>query len=434
MTYQRPFNAKRSGFILVDAVLAIVLSAAMVGMMTGVSLSAKEALERAQDKHLLLSGYKSHAPEFVGMLPGEERSRSYAVGSSTDLTTISAIAKQYGNDRVETDISVSLGSLPSVEFAAVNAYLPGDHSDVAGTPLCSADFESGASVGSYGYFSGNGEDRTVSIMPIMLPIDPALSLTDLIVRDGVAYISADSPKAADPDLLVVDISSEKSPVMISAINTGPGLAAITMAGRYIYGAARSAAAQLHVIKVDSPSSLSLVSRYKLPLPEASTSPPIGSAIFYDTGKLYLGTEKWDGQELSIIDIHVPEEPSKISGLKIDSKVNAILVMNGIVYIATSGQGQLTYADVSDPVRPFVASMFSPSGWQRQDGKSLASFEGSVILGRTSGGFNIIADKELFFWDHVSHAPVSLDIPCKTLSGYPLRTNLSAGSRMMASVY
>jgi hypothetical protein len=52
-------------------------------------------------------------------------------------------------------------------------------------------------------------------------------------------------------------------------------------------------------------------------------------------------------------------------------------------------------------------VLSPSGWQRQEGKTTNIFENISSFGRTSGGFNITADHELFSIDATSTH--SLDI-------------------------
>ena len=66
--------------------------------------------------------------------------------------------------------------------------------------------------------------------------------------------------------------------------------------------------------------------------------------------------------------------------------------------------QLRTIDISDQTRPLLKSAFSPSGWQRQEGKTLAYFEDSPDLGRTSGGFDIATDHELFDWRLASGTP------------------------------
>ena len=391
MTYRKPSRDRlhdRSGFLLLDLLIGIALASMLIGTMAYAALDAQMIYVRSAGKEMLLSVYAMHAAEFSSMLPGESKYRAYD-GTVEGTVAIGASARWYGNDRIETDIEAS-SSRVSVAFTAVRAYPYGNSSDAAGTPLCSVEF---------------GERLT--IIPIILPVGSSVSLTDVEVRNGIAYISADSTRQPDPDMFVMDIRDPKVPRVLSSLNTGPGLTQLAIAGTYAYAAAASTAAQLHVVRIAAPDSLQLLAKYALPLPEASTSPPRGTAVFYDKGRVYLGTEKWDGDEFSVVDVSDPSDPSKIAGLETGSKIPAIYVRNGVAYVAASDQDQLRFVDVNTNV-PRIIRRFSPSGWQRQEGKSIISFEDTLSFGRTSGGFNIIADHELFGWGS-STEPISADI-------------------------
>jgi len=343
----------KQGMILVDILLALSLATIFTAIVTESSVGARQVFDKANERAGLLDTYESSA-------------------SSSRL---------YGNDRIETDIIAS--SSQQISFTQVNARDPLHIADSAGTPLCSIDF--------------SDKDIVVSITPIMLPINPLLPLTDLQVRNGIAYVSDDSSTASDPDLFIIDFKDKNNPKVLSSINTGPGIAAFAIAGMRIYAAAASVAAQLHIIRMDSLSSLALESKYKLSPPYATATEPIASAIFFDKDKIYLGTEKWDGDEFSIIDVSNPLVPIKISSLETGSKINDIFVRDGFAYVAASDEKQLRIVDISQPAMPMLTDSFSPSGWSRQEGKRVSSFEGALDFGRTSGGYNIITDHEAFEW-------------------------------------
>jgi hypothetical protein len=141
---------------------------------------------------------------------------------------------------------------------------------------------------------------------------------------------------------------------------------------------------------------------------------LASSIFYKNNKVYLGTEKWSGEEFNIIDVSDVINPVKIGGLEIGSKVNDIYVDGNIAYVASSDQFQLRVVDIKNPNNPTVLNTFSPSGWQRQEGKTISLFEQSLNFGRTSGGFNFISDHEAFSWLANSSTtldnPFSIDVP------------------------
>ncbi len=390
MTFQKTFSTKGCGFILYDIILSLAISGVFVSIVTVITFESRDIYAHARAKTGLIRVYKDHVGEFADLQPYEERQSSFEQASSTDGISITAKARWFGNDQIETDIGVS-GGRARLDLTMVRRYVSPDGSDSAGTPLCEADF-------------GEGD---IDIAPIPLPIDPLLPLTDLIVRGGVAYISADSSVAGDSDLLIADIGHESQPSILSSLNTGPGLSAIALAHDRVFAAAASTAFQLHVIKLNGTNSIYLSKKFQLPLPEASTSPPTGSAIFYRDKKIYIGTEKWDGLEFSILDVSNPETPAVISGFETNSKINDIYVRGPTAYIAASGQSQLIALDLHDQSHPYTIFSFEPSGWQRQEGRSISRFEDAVSFGRTSGGFNIVNDKELFVFGSTSPiTPVS----------------------------
>jgi len=365
----------RQGMILMDILLALSLAAMFTAIVTESSVGARQIFDKANERAGLLDAYESSA-------------------SSSRL---------YGNDRIETDLIASSTSSQPIQFVKVGALNLSNVADSAGTPLCSVDFSDKNVVGSYqsAYSNANANKinpTSVSITPISLPINPLLPLTDLQVRNGIAYVSDDSSTASDPDLFIIDFKDKNNPKVLSSINTGPGIAAFAIAGIRIYAAAASAVAQLHVIRMDSLNSLVLEKKYKLPPPYATATEPIGSAVFFDKNKIYLGTEKWDGDEFSVIDVSNPTTPIKISGLETGSKVNGIFVRDNFAYIADSDEKQLRIVDVSQSGMPILTDSFSPSGWSRQEGKRVSSFEGALDFGRTSGGYNITTDHEAFEWE------------------------------------
>ena len=315
-----------------------------------------------------------------------------------------ARANWYGNDRVQTDIEVmATTSRQSVIFTAVNAYPFVHDSDAQGTSLCSVNLIS--------------DPQNILITPITLPISSLLPLTHLEVRGGIAYLSADSSKASDSDMLILNIRDPLHSYILSAIDTGPGIVSFSIAGNHIFSAAGSTVAQVHIIRFDNMYNQFLEKKYQIPLPYATATPPFGSSIFFNKNTLYLGTEKWIGDEFFIIDVSNPIQPYTLASLNIDTKINDIGIRGDIAYITTSGMQQLVGIDIKDKSYPRIIYSFSPSGWERQDGKIISFFEDKLDMGRTSGGFNIIKDHELFSWAYTTldgHMDIdgsqSLDIP------------------------
>lgn len=377
--------------ILVDILLALTLAALFIAIITESSLQAHDLFYRARDRNAAIND-----------LIQEE--------ASTSINSV-----WYGNDRIETDLNSG-----DVDLEEVRAFPYSNIEDARGTPLCSVDF-----------LHGNKPDSAL-ITTIQLPVNQSIPLTDLQVRDGIAYVSADSTVNADPDLFIFDIHDSSAPKLLSSINTGPGISAITIAGKRIYAAARSTAAQLHVIRLDSLTSPVLEAKLKLPLPYATATAPFASSIFYDKEKIYLGTEKWDGDEFNVIDVSNPAQPAKIGGFETGTKLNAMHVRNDVAYVAGSDQYQLRLIDVSNPSNPALLNAFSPSGWERQEGEDVNSFEDSLNFGRTSGGYDIPTDPEAFAWASTSIStlanPSALNDPGGVYGIIADRAHLFLGTR------
>jgi uncharacterized secreted protein with C-terminal beta-propeller domain len=235
--------------------------------------------------------------------------------------------------------------------------------------------------------------------------------TDIDARDSTAYLTANGSNQAQPDFYMVD-TTQTRPTIISSLNTGPGLSALALATPYIYVANQSTISQMQVIDIHARGVPKVVGEVKLPLPEASTTPSIGKSIFYRNGYVYLGTAKWDGAELYIINVSNPKVPTIVGSFETNTLINDIYVIGDRAYLATSDEYQMRVLDISNKNNPQLLYTFSPSGWQTQEGKTLNYFEDVLSLGRTVGGFNVVTNHEAFIFSSSSPQNIaySADIP------------------------
>lgn len=236
--------------------------------------------------------------------------------------------------------------------------------------------------------------------------------TDIEVRNGFAYVTADSSTASAHDFYIIDIRNPASPLIISSLETGPGLSRLEVVGHYIYAANTGSTNQLQVIDIKDRTSPVLRIKVKLPTPNASSTPAGASSIFYHDETIYLGTHKWRGKEFSVFNVSEPISPSYSGGFETDTLVNDIYVRDGFAYLAASDEGQMRILDVHDLNNISQVEYFSPSGWETQEGKSLSYFEEKLSLGRTTGGFNNVSNPELFIFSSASPPVISFarDIP------------------------
>jgi hypothetical protein len=230
----------------------------------------------------------------------------------------------------------------------------------------------------------------------------------LTARNGFIYVALDSSIQSQADFFIIDARIPDTPSIVSSISTGPGLAAVTVAGHYAYTANKSSLSQLQVIDISDRANPIIVASLKLPLPTATTTAPHASSIFFSQGLIYLGTEKWNGAELNIIDVTKPLFPTYLGGFDTGSLVNDIYVKNAYAYVADADSHQMRVLDVHDPMNIKEVSYFSPAGSQVLEGKALAASLAStttLYLGRTGGGFNNTSDHELFSFDISSSSPL-----------------------------
>lgn len=362
--FQKRYKGERSrGLLLIDIIVAFALASLFVVVVAGSSTIASRSFYSARSREALFESFES--------------------GKYTKS------ARPYGNDRIEILYAVATGTGSGYESSfSVDKVelLPNDYlSEFSSNPLCSIDLI-------------KGPDK-IFVESISLPLPTWIGLTDIQVRWPIVYAAADSSTPVDSDIFTIDISSTTAPNIKASLNTGPGLRSIVVVGNKIYAAAPSAVGQLHIININKRDSLTIEKKYTLPLPYATATPAMGNSISYHRGFVYLGTEKWVGEELNVINVANPSAPQKTSGIEIGSKVNAIVADRDQAFVASSDVRQLIVldisSDISSPGLVRLQSSFSPSGSSRQDGKAINLFEGSLAFGRTSGGYDIASDNELF---------------------------------------
>jgi hypothetical protein len=219
--------------------------------------------------------------------------------------------------------------------------------------------------------------------------------TGIEARNSTIYMSADSSIQSLPDLFIIDNSNPSKPNIISSLNTGPGASSLTVAGPYIYLANTSNNSQLQIIDIHNRNSPYIISEIKLPLPNSSSTPPRSHSIFYKKGFIFLGTNKWDGPELTIIDVRNPKVPIILSIFETNTLINDIWTYENRLYLATSDIYQMRIIDISQINNPILIETFTSTGWEVQQGNVINQFEGKLFLGRTVGGINKISNHEVF---------------------------------------
>ncbi len=246
-------------------------------------------------------------------------------------------------------------------------------------------------------------------------LNSGITGTSIIAHNGYAYESADSAVRSNPDVFIFETKDPQNEKIVSSINTGPGISSIAMSGKYLFLANESLSYQLQILDISDRAHPTLISQVKLPLPEASSTPPKSTSIYFSGGKIYFGTAKWDGSEFSVIDVSNPTSPLYLGSYKIGSGVHSIRVYGARAYVATSGTEQLIVLDISDTQHISKVSSFSPSGSTILEGRFVEISSTTLYFARNGGGFNNINDYELFAFnlekDPLAKEPfIAKDVP------------------------
>lgn len=228
--------------------------------------------------------------------------------------------------------TVALSTL-AVNFAAVEA--TGGDTGGGGSP--SGDWQNPMTLGS-------------------MDLGPGNSASDLDVKGGIVYLSATASDKKKPDFFVVNATNGQSPYLIGSVNTGDGLNAVDVAGTYAYVAHGSGTQQLQIIDVSNGGAPRLAAELTLPIGEQ------GTAIFYWSGRVYIGTTAGAGPEFYVIDVSAPLTPQVMGSFEVGASVRDIWVTDGIAYLATSASTrELLALNVTNPGAIVNAGSYDANG-------------------------------------------------------------------------
>lgn len=216
--------------------------------------------------------------------------------------------------------------------------------------------------------------------------------TDIDVVGDFLYLSADGSLASLSDLFIFDVSNPLNPVLKSSLNTGPGISAIHVVKNVVYAANQSINAQLQVISTENLNTPSLIRNIKLP-GIYTDGTVVGRKVLYDSGKVYLGTEKNSINELHIFSVEDLTNPIWKSSYEIGAGINSFAAEKKFLYLASPSNPELFKFDVSEATNPTLLATFNASTGLG-NGKSLARYDEDLLFGRTVGNKEIYLLKDM----------------------------------------
>lgn len=240
-------------------------------------------------------------------------------------------------------------------------------------------------------------------------------ITGMVVRYPYAFLTTNDIATSSPDLFVFDVASTTHPTIISSLDTGRGLSGAVISYPYLFAITDVISQHVQIFDVTNPESPLHIRNFRLQ-DIGSSSPPKISTITYGNKLLYLGTEKWDGPELMIVNVEDVLHPEYLGGYEIGSLVKGITLSAGDTYLATAGEDELKIIDASDPQHITTTGNFNPSGWEVMEGNHIVLDGESLYFARAGGGFNSPLHHEFYIFSQntLPQFPInsytSFDIP------------------------
>lgn len=383
---------KKSGMILSEiflagAIISFALASAVIviGSMQSMVVGAEKGMEAQLRANAEIA--QAH------LLPFDEIT-SFQKSDSDSTTTFSVSPRNAFTTNISADISWYEGA--TIKHRAINDQIV-DWQNASGAESCD--------------WLDNAKDNLSVVPTNVLYIESGNLITDVSALGDYLYVSANGATSTLPDLYVIDVHDIKNPVIVSRLNTGPGIASVATAGHYVY-VANAGSFQMQIIDVADPIHPVLISQAKLAGAVISGTAGFGQSVHYFDHKMYIGLTKNAGPEFFIIDVINPHAPILLDSFETGSMVNDIDARDGFAVVVTPGQGSVILLNTKNPQNIFEINRTTLAGWQTQGAQSVEISGQNIFVGRTLGGF-YSPYSELMVFDKKTLATSSADI--KTLA-------------------
>jgi hypothetical protein len=212
-------------------------------------------------------------------------------------------------------------------------------------------------------------------------------VTGLKILGTNILASFNSATSSDFDFAIIDVSDKNNWNVLSALNTGPGLAGMNILGHYAFLANTSVNAQFQVIDFKNPSVPTLIASLKIPQSVSSNpkkNPTITSISSDQSGQIYLGSQKSDLGEVFIAQF---DGQSLVYKKSIDtgSVVNDLLADIEGVWITSPSDNELIHYNSSGTIDRSYNAIGQSGNGKRIDMLG----DKFIILGRTYGGQELV---------------------------------------------
>ena len=212
-------------------------------------------------------------------------------------------------------------------------------------------------------------------------------VTGLKIEGNNIIASFNSATSSNSDFAIIDLSDKNNWKVLSALNTGPGLAGLNIQGHYAFLANTSVNAQFQVVDFRNPSIPIIFPSLKIPQSislNSKKNPAITSISSDQSGLIYLGSQKSDLGEVFTAQFNGRSLSYKKS-IDTGSVVNDLVADANGVWITSPSDNELIHYNLSGT----IDRSFNAIG-QSGNGKRIDMLgDKIIILGRTYGGQELV---------------------------------------------
>jgi len=340
---------KPNAFSILEIVLAIGLSAIIIGGVVGVVVQAFLATRLGEEKTkatlLATEGLEAaraiQARDFWVLAPG-----TYGLSRETGQWEFSGTQDSFGKYTRKTVIS--------------DVYRDGAGNIVESEGILDLYTKRVEAVVTWSF--GPARQNTVRLPTYFTYWEAALCVWDTGqviatldlpgVGDGTAIVALEdkayvTTKRSTSEFFIIDISNPLSPAILGKLEVGDHVQDLDISGNYAYLATSDSSKELVVVDISVPTSPSEVASYDIP--------DVGQAfdVSIEENFAYVVTpQSTTGLEFHIFNISNPLSPALIGGLEINSHVYGVKAKDQWVYLATGHVNkELIVVDVSNPASP-----------------------------------------------------------------------------------
>lgn len=238
-----------------------------------------------------------------------------------------------------------------------------------------------------------GGDWSVPVEIASIDLDTGADGWKIDIQDSYAYIVRTN---ANPDFLVVDISSPVAPAVVGSLNL-PGIPRnISVAGDYAFVASDDNSAEFQIVRISSPLNPVFVGSSDF------SQNADAQGVFAIGNMVYTVTSPRNSGEFFIMDTTVPTAPLPVGSLDLGKDHNnEVVVLGSTAYIASADKNEeLKVVDITIAALPNQIGLYNLEG--NNTGTTIAGFGSTVVMGSSKG--------ELYIFDVSTPAvPVLLGI-------------------------